>query len=134
MPSKVKFPKPAQAPKLHVHTGDQVVVLSGQNRGKTGTIIKVFPFQQRALVDGDAALYQVRHIKANPQAQVEGGRIRRLRPIHVSKLGLLDPTTNKPTRVRHERTEAGMVRVAVKSKHRFENPGKTAAPTDKKKA
>jgi large subunit ribosomal protein L24 len=119
MPSKVKLPKPAKAPKLHVRTGDAVVVTSGDNKGKTGTVIKVFPDSQRALVDGDAAIYDIRHKKANPQAGVEGGRIQKLRPLHVSKLALVDPTTGKATRVKRERTADGVVRVAKKSGHRF---------------
>jgi large subunit ribosomal protein L24 len=65
MPSKVKKPV-ATAKKLHVRRGDKVVVLSGDTRGKTGTIIKVFPAEQRALVDGEAAIYDTKHIKANP--------------------------------------------------------------------
>jgi large subunit ribosomal protein L24 len=119
MPSKVKLPRPDKHLKCHVRTGDKVIVLSGSNRGKTGTVIKVFPADQRALVDGEAAHYETRHVKPNPQAQVEGGRIKRLRPIHVSKLALVDPTTNKAVRVKHERTEKGMVRVAKGSGHRF---------------
>lgn len=120
MPSKVKKPRLAKTPKLHVRKGDQVVVLSGDNKGKTGTIIKVFPIDQRAIVDGEAGHYETKHVKPNPQANIEGGRIRRLRPVHVSKLALLDPTTNKAaTRVKHERTDAGVVRVAKKSGHRF---------------
>ena len=119
MPSKVKIPKPAKAPKCHIRTGDKVVVLSGATKGKSGTVIKVFPADLRAIVDGDAAVYETRHVRANPQAGVEGGRVRRMRPIHVSKLALVDPTTGKATRVRRERTEQGVVRVAKKSGHRF---------------
>ncbi len=119
MASKVKLPQPEKNLKCHVRTGDKVIVLSGDNKGKTGTVIKVFPQEQRALVEGDAAVYDTKHVKANPQAGVEGGRIQRLRPVHVSKLALLDPTTNKATRVRHERTADGVVRVAKKSGHKF---------------
>jgi large subunit ribosomal protein L24 len=120
MPSKVKKPVLAKQPKLHIRKGDQVVVLSGDNRGKTGTVIKVFPADQRAIVDGEAGAYETKHVKANPQANIEGGRIRRLRPVHVSKLALLDPTTNKPaTRLKREATATGTVRVAKKSGHRF---------------
>lgn len=119
MPSKVKLPQPDKNLKCHVRTGDKVVVLSGDNKGKTGTVIKVFPLDQRALVEGDAAIYDTKHVKANPQTGVEGGRVQRLRPLHVSKLALLDPTTNKPTRVRRERTADGVVRVAKKSGHKF---------------
>ncbi len=120
MPSKVKKPALAKAPKLHIRKGDQVVVLSGDNRGKTGTVIKVFPAQLRAIVDGEAGAYETKHVRANPQANVEGGRIRRLRPVHISKLALVDPTTNKAaTRVRHQRTDKGVVRVARTSGHQF---------------
>lgn len=129
MPSKVKFDKPARAPKCHVRRGDKVIVLSGASRGKTGTVIKVFPFDQRALVDGDAALYDTRHVKPNPQANVQGGRVRRLRALHVSKLALLDPTTNKAAKVRHERTEKGLMRVAKGSGHRFLVEALPAAPS-----
>ena len=119
MPSKVKLPRPAKAPKCHVRRGDQVIVLSGSSRGKTGTVIKLFPFDQRALVEGEAAQYDTKHVRPNPQANVQGGRVQRLRTIHVSKLALLDPTTKKAAKVRHERTADGMVRVAKKSGHRF---------------
>jgi large subunit ribosomal protein L24 len=119
MPSKVKLPRPAITPRCHVRTGDVVIVTSGDNKGKKGTIIKMWPDRQRALVDGDAAIYDIRHTKANPQAGVEGGRVQKPRPIHISKLALVDPTTGKATRVRHERNADGMVRVAKKSGHRF---------------
>jgi len=119
MPSKVKLPQPIKGAKTHVRSGDVVMVTSGDNKGKTGTVIKVWPDRQRALVDGDAAIYDFRHKKANPQAGVEGGRIQKLRPLHVSKLALVDPTTRKATRVRRDRTAEGVVRVAKKSGHRF---------------
>jgi len=121
MASKIKKPQLPNDAKCHVRTGDKVILLTGPKavRGKTGTIIRVFPRLQRAIVDGDCAQYQTKHVKPNPQAGVEGGRTRRLRPVHISNLALVDPTTNKPTRVRHERTENGVVRVAKKSGHRF---------------
>ncbi len=120
MPSKVKLPKPEKQLKCHVRTGDQVIVISGANKGKKGTVIKVFTQDQRALIEGDAAVYDTKHVKANPQAGIEGGRVQRLRPMHVSKLALIDPTTGKAaTRVKHERSADGVIRVARKSGHRF---------------
>jgi len=119
MPSRIKKPQPALV-KCHLRTGDRIVVLSGKTKGKTGTVIKIMPRVQRALVDGEAAIYDTRHKKPNPQANQEGGRQQKLRALHVSKLALLDPTTNKPTRVRHQKDDAGnTIRVAVKSGHRF---------------
>jgi large subunit ribosomal protein L24 len=119
---KQKFAAAHPAPrKCHLRAGDRVVLLTGpkDRRGKTGTVIKLLLSEQRALVEGECAAYDTHHEKANPQAGKEGGRIKRLRPIHVSNLALVDPTTNKAARVRHERTDTGAVRVAKKSGHRF---------------
>ncbi len=106
--------------KCHVRKGDTVIVLSGKSRGKTGTVVEVQVKEQRVLVDGDAAIYNTKHVRANPQANVEGGRVQKLRPIHISNVALVDPDTGKATRVRRERTENGVVRVSKKSGHRFE--------------
>lgn len=112
--------KQAKQAKCHIRTGDQVVVLTGKTRGKTGTVIRVWPSKQRALVDGEAAIYDTKHVRPNPQAGVEGGRVQRLRPIHVSNLALLDPETGKACRVRRERGDQGVIRVSKTSGHRFE--------------
>jgi len=120
MPSKVKKHLPTHAPKAHVRKGDLVVVLTGKTRGKQGTILKMFPLEQRALLDGEAAIYDTKHVKPNPQAQIAGGRTQKLRPIHISNLALVDPTTGKATRVRHEKDAKGKtVRVSKKSGHIF---------------
>jgi len=107
-------------PRCHVRKGDTVMVISGQNRGKTGTVIKVWPVDQRVLVDCDAAFYHTHHVKPDPQRRIEGGRVQRLRPIHISNVQLLDPTTSKPCRVRRERVDGKLVRVSKRSGHRFE--------------
>ncbi len=106
--------------KTHIKQGDTVVVLTGKAKGKSGTVVRVWPKEQRALVDGDAAVYNTHHIRPNPQAGVEGGRVQKLRPIHVSNLALLDPTTGKACRTKTERTDAGAVRVSKTSGHKFE--------------
>jgi large subunit ribosomal protein L24 len=110
--------------KLHVRKGDQVIVHSGANKGKTGTVIRVFTDTGRILVDGDAAVYHTRHVKADPNRKIEGGRIQRLRPIHASNVALIDPSTGKACRVKHERDGEGrVVRVSKKSGHRFAAAG-----------
>ena len=106
--------------KSHVRKGDNIIVLSGKKRGKTGTIVEVQVSKQRVLVDGDAAVYHTKHVRANPQANVEGGRIQKMRPIHISNVALVDPESGKATRVRRERTADGVVRVSKKSGHKFE--------------
>ena len=108
--------------KSHVRKGDQVMVISGKSRGKTGTVVEVQVARQRVLVDGDAAVYNTKHVRANPQANIEGGRVQKLRPIHISNVALLDPESGKACRVSHQRVEGtvGAVRVSKKSGHRFE--------------
>lgn len=109
-----------QKPKMHVRRGDEVIVRSGANKGKTGTVIEVMPDKQRVLVDGDAAVYHTKHIRPDPNRQVEGGRMQKLRPIHISNVALLDPTTGKACRVKRERDENGkVVRVSKSSGHKF---------------
>ncbi|MHC5067088.1 MAG: 50S ribosomal protein L24 [Planctomycetota bacterium] len=118
MPGKQK---PTPPRKFHVKTGDKVIVTSGANRGQTGTIIKVLRDKQRVLLDGDAAVYTVKHVKADPQRQIEGGRVQHQRPIHISNIALLDPSTGKATRVKRDRADDGkVVRVSKSSGHRFE--------------
>lgn len=106
--------------KMHVRKGDQVIIRTGANKGKTGTVIRVFPDTQRVLVDGDAAVYHTKHVRPDPQRQIEGGRVQRLRPIHISNVALVDPKTNKATRVSHDRSSGKVVRVSKASGHRFE--------------
>jgi len=120
MPSRIKKKYPDQAPKSHLHVGDKVVVLSGSTKGKQATVIKVFPFEQKALIEGEGAIFDTKHVKPNPQANKPGGREQKLRPLHMSKLALVDPTTGKATRVRHEKDAQGnTIRVAKKSGHKF---------------
>jgi large subunit ribosomal protein L24 len=92
--------------------GDKVFVLSGKDKGKTGDILVVYPKLDRVLVSG---INQVKkHVK--PTAQTQGGIVVQDRPIHVSNLSLLDPKTNKPTRVGFSFLSDGQkVRIAKKS-------------------
>lgn len=89
-------------PKLHVKKGDTVSVLSGNDKGKTGKILRVFPKKERVLVEGINV--RVKHQKAN-QEFPQGGRISREMPIHVSNVLPLDPSTNQPTRVGRKQIE-----------------------------
>ena len=112
---------PKSAPRLRSHGFYNPFVFKLRRRPPRRSHSR--PADLRAIVDGEAGAYETKHVKPNPQANIEGGRIRRLRPVHISKLALLDPKTNKAaTRVKHERTDKGVtVRVAKKSGHRFES-------------
>ncbi len=98
--------------KLHVAKGDTVQVISGDDKGKRGKILTVFPKTGRVTVQG--VNLQVKHQRASNG--VPGGKITREGPIHHSKVMLIDPKSNEPTRVRRQRDADGTVeRIAVKS-------------------
>lgn len=81
---------------MKLKTGDEVVVISGKDRGKKGRIIRVFPKETRAIVDGVNKMRKhVRPTPRNPQA----GIIEIFGKIHLSKLMLVCPKCGKPTRV-----------------------------------
>ena len=88
--------------------GDNVVVISGNDRGKTGKITDVLPQRNAVIIEG---LNRVKkHLKPTPTRP--GGILEVEGPIHMSKVMLLDPETGKRTRVRHKVEEGKKVRVA----------------------
>jgi len=95
-----------------IRKGDEVVVLSGKDKGRTGTVQKVMPKDGKILVEGINVA--TRHIKPS-QANPQGGIDRSPAPMHISKVALADPKDGKPTRVRFETKDGKKVRIAVKS-------------------
>jgi large subunit ribosomal protein L24 len=92
---------------------DNVVVISGKNKGARGKILKVLVDRDRVIVEGVGRVK--RHTKPT-QKLPQGGIIEKELPIHVSKVMLIDPKTDKPTRVRAgEGKDGNKVRVAAKS-------------------
>jgi large subunit ribosomal protein L24 len=72
--------------KLHIKKDDTVVVLSGQDRGKQGVVLEVFPEKQRAVVEGVHIV--IRHLRPNQMGQ--GGVVEREGTIHISNLKKVD--------------------------------------------
>jgi len=95
-----------------IRKGDQVVVLSGKDKGKTGEVIRSMPKEMKVVVSG--VNVHARHRKPS-QINPQGGIERREAPLHVSKVAIADPKTGKATRVRFEERDGKKVRVAVKS-------------------
>ncbi|MEO9224313.1 MAG: 50S ribosomal protein L24 [Acidimicrobiales bacterium] len=82
--------------KLKVHKGDRVQVLSGKDRGKQGTVSRIIPERNRAIVDG--VNVAKRHQK--PRTMNEpGGIIDKDMPIDISNLAIVSPKDGRPTRV-----------------------------------
>lgn len=97
--------------KLHVKKGDMVRVLTGNDKGKTGRVLRVFPAKSRLIVEG--INLRIRHTRPNA-AYPQGGRIEREMPIHASNVMPLDGN-GQPTRVGRKRLEGAAgrwVRVA----------------------
>ena len=94
-----------------IKKGDAVVVLSGKDKGKTGTVTKAFPKDMKVIVSG--VNIATRHRKAS-QANPQGGLERSEAPMHISKVAIAT-ADGKPTRVRFETQDGKKVRVAVKT-------------------
>ncbi len=104
--------KPVTRYKLHITKGDTVQVISGDDKGKRGTVLRTHPKTGRITIEGVNII--TRHVRATQTR--EGGKVRREAPIHHSKAMLIDPKSNEPTRVRRKKDADGTTeRVSVKS-------------------
>ena len=102
------------ASSAHVKKNDQIYVIAGKDRGKTGRVMKVYPRQQQVLVEGVNMVKKA--VKANPQKNVKGGLVEREAPLHISNVSAICPETNAPSRVGRKILQDGSrVRVARKS-------------------
>ena len=98
--------------KFKVKKGDQVVVLSGKDKGKTGEILKMVTDSQRAFVQG---VNTAKRHTAPSQAGA-GGIVEKEASVHISNISLIDPKDNKATRVGYRSLEDGRkVRYAKRS-------------------
>jgi large subunit ribosomal protein L24 len=109
-----------ERPKLHVKKGDEVKVISGRERGKTGRVLRIVhkkdkftgEVQHRAIVEG---LNMVTKHKKPDQQNPQGARVEMEAGIHISNLMLLDPKSKTPVRIGRKKTENGWVRISKKS-------------------
>ncbi|MEM7679456.1 MAG: 50S ribosomal protein L24 [Pseudomonadota bacterium] len=100
------------AQSLKIKKGDEVVVLTGKDKGSKGEVLKVLPKENRVLVQGVNMV-----TKHNKPTQFSQGGIEKVeKTIHVSNVALADPKSGKPTRVGYTKLKDGKkVRVAKKS-------------------
>ena len=91
---------------MKIRTDDEVIVISGKDKGKTGKVLRVDRKAEKVFVEGlNMIKRHQRPNPANPNAQV--GVIEREAAIHVSNVAIVDPKDNKPTRVGVRRDENG---------------------------
>ena len=98
---------------MKIKKGDNVKVMAGKDRGKTGKVMQVFPKEGKLVVDG--VNKTVKHAKTRKQGE-KGQKIEFFGPIHASNVMLMDHKAGKPTRVGYKIMEDGRkVRLAKKS-------------------
>jgi large subunit ribosomal protein L24 len=114
----------AAAHRPRIKKGDQVVVITGTDKGKTGRVLAVYPRENRVLVEGVRVAKRAYRKGANPDLP-QGGIHEKEMPIHLSNVMLAHPKTGAPTRmgVRYDTTgkDDRSVRVRVAKGRRGEN-------------
>ena len=104
--------KPVRAQKLHIAKGDMVQVISGDEKGKRGKVLHVYPRTGRVTIEGVNVVK--RHRRQTQTSQ--GGIVEFPAPIHHSKAMLIDPKSGAPTRIRRRKDADGTLeRIAVTS-------------------
>ncbi len=91
-------------PKMNVHTGDKVQVISGKDKRKQGTVKRAYPAESKVIVEGVAL---VKKAQKPTREGEQGGFVTKEAKIHVSNVMLVCPSCDKPTRVGHRFNEEG---------------------------
>jgi len=98
---------------LRIRTDDEVLVITGKDKGKTGKVLRVEADRDRVYVSG--INIRTKHVKPVPGSSEPGGIVKEEAPVHVSNVALVDPKDGKATRVRTEVRDGKKVRIAVRS-------------------
>lgn len=98
--------------KVHVKTGDFVVIINGKDRGKRGKIMQVSPSEGKVIVEG--ANIVTKHVKPRKMGE-PGGLLKAESAIYASKVQLICPKCGRPTRVGHVVENGKKMRVCKKS-------------------
>jgi large subunit ribosomal protein L24 len=100
---------------MHIVKNDKVIVISGNHRGRTGEVLKVYPDKERVLVKG---LNMVKRHQRPTQKNPQGGIVEKEAPIHVSNLMLFDDKSGKGVRISSSKLndeKGSKVRISKKS-------------------
>jgi large subunit ribosomal protein L24 len=84
---------------VDIRKGDEVIVISGDEKGKIGRVLYIYPKTHRVLVEKINMIK--RHTRPRSQQQQQGGIIEKEAPVHISNLALYDPKAKRGVRVRH---------------------------------
>jgi large subunit ribosomal protein L24 len=99
--------------KLHIRRGDNVIIIAGDEKGKTGIVLSVDKVASKAIIEGLNMV--TKHTKPSAN-NPNGGISKKEAPIHVSNIALVDPKSGKATRIAYKEDKNGKkVRIAKKS-------------------
>lgn len=97
---------------MRIKKGDNVIVIAGKDRGKSGKVVRALPREDKVIVEGvNIKKKHQRPTKSNQKGQI----IDKTLPIHVSNVQLVDPKTKKPTRIGYKVIDGKKVRVTKQS-------------------
>lgn len=101
-------------PKFNIKKGDNVIVITGNDKDRTKArqVLAVYPLESRVLVEGVNIV--TKHNKPDAQ-NPQGGIVKQEAPIHISNVMLWDAKAKAPVRIKRERTEGSYVRISKKS-------------------
>lgn len=97
---------------MFIKKGDTVLVIAGDSKGKTGTVLQVLKKQDRVVVEGVNIIS--RHTRPS-NSQPDGGIIKKEAPIHISNVQYVEKKTNAPTKIGYKVVDGKKVRYAKKS-------------------
>ena len=98
--------------KLHIKKDDNVIVIAGSDKGKTGKVLKVLVKENRAIVEGvNMVSKSTKPSAKNPQGVI----VKQEAPIHISNISLIDPKSGKATRIAVRHEGKNVIRIAKKS-------------------
>lgn len=97
-----------------IKKGDNIIVITGKDKGKKGAIVKSFPKENKVLIDG-VNVVKV-HTKKGKRGASKGQIVERAMPINVSNVMIVDPSKGTPTRIGYKLEDGKKVRIAKKSK------------------
>ena len=88
-----------------IRKGDEVVILAGKDKGKTGTVLSVLGSEDKVIVEN--INMAKRHTKGNPMQGIAGGIVEKEMPLHISNVAVWNPVTKKADRVGFRKLEDG---------------------------
>lgn len=98
--------------KLKIKAGDNVVVIAGRDKNKTGKVLRVFPDTNKAIVEG---VHIVKKHEKPSATNPQGGIVQKETPIQISNIAVVDPKTKEATRIGYRVENGNKIRFAKKS-------------------